>query len=166
MNTFFRTITLVFAITGLFAAPSAADTAFDNSSALRGLENVQVYFDVSVKDDNLLLLRMKLADRTIKTLKESGLDVTSVIGFRGGVSRFITQDDHYVLEEEFSNKRKIQEWVKQFSSQGVVIEQCAIAAEILDIPAEDFLPDIKMVGNGYISLVGYQAQGYSVVPMD
>jgi intracellular sulfur oxidation DsrE/DsrF family protein len=56
--------------------------------------------------------------------------------------------------------------VREFSKSGIVVEQCAIAAEIFDIPQEDFIPEVKVVGNGYISLVGYQAQGYSVVPMD
>ena len=49
---------------------------------------------------------------------------------------------------------------------GVVIEQCSIAADMQDISHDDFLPGISIVDNGYISLIGYQARGFSVIPMD
>lgn len=166
MKSLLSKIILPLTVVGLFAVQSLADTDFDNKGSLEGLKKAQVYFDVSLKDDNLLVFRMELLDRTVKEMKEAGLEVTGVIGFRGGASRYITKDDHYVLEEQISNKRKIQAWVKRFSGKGIVIEQCLIAAEIFDIPTEDFLPEVTIVGNGYISLVGYQAQGYSVVPMD
>lgn len=157
---------LTISIIGCLTVLAAAASKQDNGSALKGLKTAQVYFDVSIKDDNLLVFRMELLDKTIKQMEDAGLEVSSVVGFRGGASRFITKDDHYVLLEEISNKQKIQDWVKQFSERGIVIEQCAIAADILDIPHEDFIPEVKVVDNGYISLVGYQAQGYSVVPMD
>ena len=164
-NPFLKVI-MALSLIGLFAVPSVSGTNFDNSRSLKGLKQAQVYFDVSLKDDKLLVLRMELVDRTVKQMEEAGLEVNGVVGFRGGASRFITQNDHYVLEEEVSNKRKIQDWVKRFSSKGIAIEQCAIAAEILNIPTKDFLPEVTVVGNAYISLVGYQAKGYSVVPMD
>lgn len=164
-NPFIKVI-MALSLIGLFAVPSVSGTNFDNNRSLKGLKQAQVYFDVSLKDDKLLVLRMELVDRTVKQMEEAGLEVNGVVGFRGGASRFITQNDHYVLEEEVSNKRKIQDWVKRFSSKGIAIEQCAIAAEILNIPTKDFLPEVTVVGNAYISLVGYQARGYSVVPMD
>lgn len=164
-NPFLKVI-IALSLIGLFAVPSVSGTNFDNSRSLKGLKQAQVYFDVNLKDDKLLVLRMELVDRTVRQMEEAGLEVNGVVGFRGGASRFITQNDYYVLEEEVSNKRKIKDWVKHFSSKGIAIEQCAIAAEILDIPTKDFLPEVTIVGNAYISLVGYQAKGYSVVPMD
>ncbi len=151
---------------GSLSAAAASQAEFDNSRALDGVQKTSIYFDVSLTDDALLVVRMDLLDRTIRTLEESGLEVNAVIGVRGHASRFITEDDHYVLEEEIDNKKKIQEWVKRFSDRGVVIEQCAIAAGMHDIAPDDFLPQVTIVGNGYVSLVGYQAQGYAVVPMD
>ena len=159
-------IVLAFIIIGCLTMPLAGASNLDNGAALEGLKAAKVYFDVNLKDDNLLVFRMELLDKTIKQMADDGLEVSGIIGFRGGASRFITSDDHYVLEEEINNKKKIQEWVREFSNSGLVVEQCAIAAEILDIPQEDFIPEVKVVANGYISLIGYQAQGYSVVPMD
>jgi intracellular sulfur oxidation DsrE/DsrF family protein len=166
MSGFIQKALLVMSIIGCLTVSAAAASNQDNGSALKGLKTARVYFDVSLKDDNLLVFRMELLDKTIKQMEDAGLEVSSVVGFRGGASRFITKDDHYVLEEEISNKKKIQEWVKQFSERGIVIEQCSIAADINDIPHNDFMEEVTVVGNGYISLVGYQAQGFSVVPMD
>ena len=145
---------------------AASQAVFDNSRSLDGVQKASIYFDVSLKDDALLVFRMDLLDRTIKTLDEYGLEVNAVIGIRGHASRFITKGEHYVLDEQVENKKKIQQWIKRFSDRGIVIEQCAIAAGMHDIAKDDFLPEVTIVGNGYVSLVGYQAQGYSVVPMD
>lgn len=166
MKNLFLEVIMTLSLIGLFAVPSVFGTNFDNSRSLEGLKKAQVYFDVSLKDDKLLVFRMELLDRTFKQMEEAGLEVTGVVGFRGGASRFITKGDDYVLEDEVGNKRKIQDWVTRFAKKGIVIEQCFIAADIFDIPAEDFLPEVTVVGNGYISLAGYQAQGYSVIPMD
>jgi len=166
MRYLFQNVMMVLAILVTCSISFSSQTSFDNHLSLNGVTKAYVYFDISLKEDELLVFRMNLLDRTIREMNEAGLEVTAVIGFRGGASRFITKDDHYVLEEEVENKKKIQDWIKRFSSQGITIEQCAIAAEINDIPVDDFLSEVKIVGNGYISLVGYQAQGYSVVPMD
>ena len=163
---FIQKALITISLIGCLVVPAAATSNQHNGGAINGLTTALVYFDVSLKDDNLLVFRMELLDKTIKQMEDAGLEVRSVVGFRGGASRFITKDEHYVLEEEISNKKKIQGWVKQFSERGIVIEQCSIAADIHDIPHEDFMEEVTVVGNGYISLVGYQAQGYSVVPMD
>lgn len=153
-------------LTVFLSAPLGAQQVFENSTSLKGIDKVLVYFDVNVKDDNLLAFRMEMIDRTIRDMVETGVEVGAVIGFRGGASRFITRDEHYVLSEEVENKQKIQDWVISFSERGIVVEQCAIAAQINDIDTEDFLADVKVVGNGYISMAAYQSRGYALVPMD
>ncbi len=111
-------IVLAFIIIGCLTMPLAGASNLDNRAALQGLKTPKVYFDVSLKDDNLLVFRMELLDKTIKQMADDGLEVSGIIGFRGGASRFITSDDHYVLEEELNNKKKIQEWVREFSNSG------------------------------------------------
>lgn len=166
MKRVFLTIIMTVALAGGLAAPLSSQTVYENNPGLKGLDKIQIYFDVSVKDDNLLVHRMELIDRSIRQMAEAGVEVAAIIGIRGGASRFITADDHYVLAEELANKKKIQDWVINFSDRGIAIEQCAIAAEINQIDLQDFLPEVKVVGNGYISLAGYQTHGYALIPMD
>ncbi len=165
-NRRYFTSIITMALVLAFIGSSHAQTIYNNNDALKNVAQSNVYFDVSLDDDQKILLRLELLQRTTQQLKDAGVEVSVVIGFRGGASRFITKDDHYVLDEETGNKKKIQEWVSRFANEGIKLEQCSIAAELLDIAYDDFLPEITIVENGYISLIGYQNQGYAVVPMD
>ena len=164
-RTFLTSITMIILVL-VSIGLSNAQTTYNNNNALKNITQSNIYFDVSLNDDQKLLLRLNLLQRTIQQMKDAGVDVSVVIGFRGGASRFITKDDHYVLKEETANKQKIQEQVSKLGNEGILIEQCSIAAELFDIAYDDFLPEVDVVGNGYVSLIGYQNQGYAVVPMD
>jgi intracellular sulfur oxidation DsrE/DsrF family protein len=147
-------------------ALSAGATQYDNARALTGIDRVGIYFDVNLGDADRLALRMRLIEQTIDQVRKAGIETDVVIGIRGGATSFMTRDDHYVLDDEVAAKQAIQEHLKAFAADGVVIEQCAIAADLEDIPPGDFIDEVTFVANGYVSLVGYQARGYAVVPMD
>ena len=150
----------------LSGAAGHAEPGDDNARALQGLSRVQVYFDVNVSEAKLLEWRMELIDRTMRQIHEAGLTADTVIGIRGGASVYATKDEHYVLEEEAEHKRKIQQWLTTFVSRGAMVELCSIAALQKGIDLADVLPEVQVVKNGYVSIIGYQAQGYAVVPMD
>lgn len=48
---------------------------------------------------------------------------------------------------------------------GVRQEICAVATRVFGIDNSTVLPGLKLVGDGFISLIGYQAQGYHLVPV-
>ena len=156
----------VFVIAVLYCTSTWSATTYNNDEALKGVSRANIYFDVTLKDAKTVQLRMDLVDRTLSRLEKEGIDVDAVVGFRGPASRYITTGSHYVIDEDVAAKAKIGEWVKTLLARGVVIEQCSIAADMQDISHDDFLPGIAIVDNGYISLIGYQAQGYAVIPMD
>ena len=159
---FIRLCVIVF----LWSSPVfAAGSGFDNSSALEGLTEVQVYFDVTQGKADVLLARMDLIERTLKQLEQDSIAVTAVIGFRAGASHYITAGKDYVLDEEIATKLKIGAWVQQFSQSGITVEQCSIAAAQQGITAADFLPEVTVVQNGFVSLIGYQAKGFAVIPI-
>ncbi|MBE0585287.1 MAG: DsrE family protein [Desulfofustis sp.] len=147
-------------------ALSAGAAQFDNARALAGVDRVGIYFDVNIGNADLLALRMRLIEQTLDQLRSAGIETDVVIGIRGGATSFTTRDDHYVLDDEVAAKQAIQEHLRSFAARGVVIEQCEIAAVLKDIPVADFIDEVIFVGNGYVSLIGYQARGYAVVPMD
>ncbi len=49
---------------------------------------------------------------------------------------------------------------------GVKMEVCLYAAKVLGVDPNSILPEIDHVGNGFISIVGYQAQGYSDIAVN
>jgi intracellular sulfur oxidation DsrE/DsrF family protein len=91
---------------------------------------------------------------------------TIVLVFRGNASLFITKNDKYIRTEHRKQRLEMKGWLEQFNELGFTIEQCYIAAKSRKIDTKDFLLQVKIVANGYVSLVGYQSQGYAFLPMD
>ena len=55
--------------------------------------------------------------------------------------------------------------VKELNKLGVRQEICAIATKAFKVPNETVLPGLTLVGDGFISLIGWQTQGYKLVPL-
>ena len=51
------------------------------------------------------------------------------------------------------------------TKDGITLEACLVAAKGFGVEPSSILPEIKQVGNGWISLIGYEAKGYSMVPV-
>ena len=63
-------------------------------------------------------------------------------------------------------KEQIQAQVQRLKEPGYRLEQCAVALRLLKIDPQDIIAAVPLVGNGYISMIGYQNRGYAMVPMD
>ncbi|MDJ0783544.1 MAG: hypothetical protein QNJ22_16325 [Desulfosarcinaceae bacterium] len=149
---------------GVWMAGAAAAA---DSSALQGLKSVRWVCDVTIGDGELLLRRMQLLDTTYSQLIDAGITPTVVVVFRGPASRFITRGETvYLTAADRKFKREMREWVEAFSDLGFVLEQCAIAADAQKIKPTDFLPQVTLVDNGFVSLVAYQNRGFAFLPMD
>ena len=155
----------VFLVFCVFLAP-AWGGSYDNSAALGGLQTAKVYFDVNQGDAKKLIVRLDLLNRTVEQIREAGLNAEVVVGIRGGATKLVTRGTGHFKEEDIQYSDQIKKWIADFKAKGFVLEQCAIAAEFMKIDAADFLPEITLVANGYVSMIGYQNKGYAVVPMD
>lgn len=161
-----KSIPLMIAMALLLPFVLATAGEYSNTRALFKISSVKVYYDVNIGIADKLTTRLMLIDKTYNQLVKAGVQSEFVVGFRGKATSFVTKGDDYVFEEELTAKRKVHEWVRSFKSRGIIVEQCLIAAGLQRIDPEDFLPEIEIVENGYISMIGYQAKGYSQVPMD
>lgn len=150
----------------LLMLTAACAEKFNTVPALKGISRVKVICDVNVPDPETLLTRMLLIEKTYNQLAEAGIDSTFVVAFRGGASRYVTQGDAYVDPLDLDYKQKMKDWLERFSERGFILEQCAIAAGFQNIDTRDFLPQLKVVENSYISIIGYQSQGFALLPMD
>jgi intracellular sulfur oxidation DsrE/DsrF family protein len=50
------------------------------------------------------------------------------------------------------------------ANDGIILETCMTAAHSLNVDPDSILPEINKVGNGWISVIGYQHSGYALVP--
>jgi hypothetical protein len=146
-------------------AGSQSDS-YNNDKALKGLTETKAYFDVTVGEPKPLLIRLQLIEKTYQQLVTAGVTPAFVVGIRGKASIFFTRGKDYVLDIDLPEKEQIAAIVKKLNAIKIPIEQCRIAAGFEDIDAADFLPEVELVANGYLSMIGYQSQGYGFVPMD
>ena len=139
---------------------------FNNRDALRGLTETKAVFDINQGNPDILALRLQLVEKTYQQLKAAGTSPKFVLAFRGKASNFLTTGETYIDVEDREKKQQIDKLLEHLSQLGLSLEQCAIAAGLAKIDTADFLPYVKVVANGYVSLIGYQNQGYALVSME
>ena len=149
---------LAFASTYVFAQA-------DDKAALGDMKDVKVAFDVHEGDGKALLNRLNVIDETRQSLIKQGVTPHFVIAIRGPATKLIQTDVEKIKPEDrpvaVQIAAKIAEMSKAPGIQGV--EQCSVAIRQQGTKAENVLPEVKVIGNSWISLMAYQAKGYAYI---
>ncbi len=150
------------AVAVMLALPSAAG---EYDSALKGVNGIKAVFDVSQgspKVSNVIFWAVKnvYEDGTVKALPE---EARMAIVFHGPAVKLISTDRSGFKGEELAEVDKFHETLRQLKKDGVKLEVCLYAARVMGVDPATILPEIDRVGNGFISVIGYQNQGYAVV---
>ena len=48
---------------------------------------------------------------------------------------------------------------------GIRMEQCSVAAKMRKVDPRTIPGEVHFVGNSFISMIGYQARGYALIPV-
>ncbi len=163
---FQKTYLLLMLVFAVFLLPQTALSQNQGDIlALANLSELKIYFDVKADSAAKLEKRFQWIHDTYQQASQKSIKVSIVIGVRSRASFFITRGDDYIEEEDVLKKGKIEQWLKRFAEIGIPMEQCGISAKLFDIEVDEFLPEITVVKNSYISIAGYQNKGYAYVPM-
>ena len=161
----FRSV-LAAAVTALAvaAAPVYAEAPKDQA-ALSGLKEVKVAFDLQNGDGKTLLKQLEVIDKTRQSLIDQGVKPQFVLTFRGPATALVQTDRSQIKPEDRDYASKIDEKIHALRAADGInsIEQCAVAVRLAGTKPENVVPDIKVVGNGWISLMAYQAKGYGYI---
>jgi len=158
----------IFLFTTMFVALIISPSVSAEYNALKGVNKVKAVFDVSMGSPVAAPLvfwavRNVYQDKNVSTLAESP-EVAVV--FHGPAVKLISTNRDGYSEEEKKSLDEFAEMIHQMKQDGVKMEVCLYAAKVLGVDPNSILPEIDHVGNGFISVVGYQAQGYSVVAVN
>lgn len=146
----------------VYAAQSPSD-----EEALKGLTNVKVIFDITTGDAKKLLSRLGLIEETRDGMAKQGVKAHFILAFRGPASFLVQRDQSRVKLEDVELMEKIQQKLKEMSKdKSYNLEQCAVANRYLKIKNEDTIPELKVIGNSFISMAAYQNRGYAYIPID
>lgn len=157
-------ISLLFSICVLFAV--VASGFCEEYEALKGLKSVKAVFDVRTGNPKSAALSLKLIQDTCKdkniiaVTKEPAFAVI----FIGPSVKLISKNKEGFSPEEQKNLDEIATAISEMSRDGIKLEICLFAAKVFGVDPDSVLSGIKHVPNGWVSLIGYEAQGYSLVP--
>ena len=135
--------------------------------SLAGLKSVKAIFDVRAANAKSAAMQLKLIH---ETYKDQGIRAVSkkpsfVVAFMGPSVKLISKDKQGFSAEDQKSMDEIAQTVQAMAKDGIKLEVCDFASKVFGVDPASILPEIKHVPNGWISLIGYQARGYSIVPV-
>ena len=132
----------------------------DDSDALKGVKTIKVVYDMnSVSETKKMIVMLKaIVDARGRALAAK-VKPDLVIAFRGPALNLIQKPGPDATGEQ----KQIGELVAELKKEGVKLEACSFAASVMNLDPAGFLTELKVVGNTFNSLGGYQAKGYGVI---
>lgn len=156
---------LLFAAALLLWLGQAAAAPLNDQAALAGLSEAKSVFLVSVNNPGRVDHVLKVIGMTEKGLRDQHVTPHLIVVFVGPDVAFLTRDRRGIGYMEQRAVAGIQKQIEQLHKIGVQFQACGIAMKGMDVTPDMLIPNVQAVGNGYISVIGYEAKGYSLVPV-
>ena len=160
----FYTIVGAISIIALAAIPAMSG----EYAALEGVKSVKTVFDVtqgSPQTANIVFWAVNNVndDKSVRALSEPP---QVVVVFHGPAVKMISTDRKGFKESDNEALDNFANLIRQMKKDGVKFEVCDYALDVMGVDPKTVLPEVDHVGNGFISIAGYQAQGYSVITVN
>lgn len=155
---------LVFSLVG--TPGHAADIKFDDHVALADLKVGKGVFLVDIGDARKLNFYLEVIQGTYRGMNDQGVEPDFILVYIGPSVKYLSTSPSTAVEQEDDGVlMDIESNVEALAELGVKQEICAVATRVFGIDNSTILPGLTLVGDGFISLIGYQAQGYHLVPV-
>lgn len=154
----FITVTFFITISSLAFAQG-----YDN--ALKGVGSYDAVFEVTQGNPeiaNIVFWAVKNAYE-VSEVKALSKPPHIAVVFHGPAVKLLSSDKALHNGAEWAEVEKFQQTLRQMKKDGVKLEICLYAAKVMGVDKATILPEIDRVGNGFVSVIGYQMQGYAVV---
>jgi intracellular sulfur oxidation DsrE/DsrF family protein len=133
--------------------------------ALAGMTAGKAVFDIRTGDPQQLLLALKVIEETAAGLRRQQVTPDFALTFRGAALPLLKRTIATEKPGEKAILTEVHERLAEFRAQQIPLEACQVAARMFKIEAAELDSSLAPVGNSIISLIGYQHQGYALVPM-
>ena len=158
---YFSALAVVLFALVLATTPATAD----EYPALEGLHGINAVFDVSLGTPamaNIVFAAVKgvYTDECTRALKEP---TKIAVVFHGPAVNLISTNREGFKGDDLKALDEFAATIREMKSNGVTLEVCDYALKVMGVDPASILPEVDHVGNGFISIVGYQAKGYSLV---
>lgn len=159
-------VKVVLALVLMLGSFSLAVAETKDTAALGDLKQGKGVFLVDIGEPGKLAFYLKAIQGTHQGMKAQGVTPDFILVYIGPSVKYLTTkpDDDLVFEHQDALE-SIAESVAALGELGVRQEICAVATRAFAIDNGALLPALSLVGDGFISLIGWQAQGYHLVPV-
>lgn len=150
------------ALVALISTP-ALSAGYDN--ALKGVKSYNAVFEVTQENPkvaNIVFWAVKNAYE-VAEVKALGKVPGIAVVFHGPAVKMLSSDRTPFKGDEWAEVEKFQDTLRQMKKDGVKLEVCLYAVEVMGVDKAKIMPEIDQVGNGFVSVIGYQMQDYAVV---
>ena len=144
---------------------SVSTASGEEYEGITSVKTARIVFDEREGNPKAAALHLKVAYQAYKDLAAMKKDPAAVIVFSGPSVKLISKKKEGFSPEDQKSIDEIADTISSMSKDGIKSEFCLIAAKYFEVDPATVLPEVKIVGNGWISLTVYQAQGYSLVPI-
>ena len=143
-----------------------AQAVIDDSASLSGIKEAKGVFLIDFTNPRKTAFYLKVIKGTHQGFVKQGVKPDLILVFIGQTVKYLSTepDDELALEFE-SELKSIAQTATELDSLGVRMEVCAVATKAFGVDNQTILPGMKVVGDGFISLIGWQTQGYRLVPI-
>lgn len=150
----------------LLAQPVAAEQSYDDAAALRGLTEGKGVFLLDFTSPKKTAFYLDIIQGTHERMRRQGVEPDFVIVFIGRTVEFLTTEPRDEIDMEYGKQlAQIAGTAETLDDLGVRMEVCAVATDVFNVDNSTVLPSMHVVGDGFISLIGWQSQGYKLVPV-
>ncbi len=165
METHYKKKILVFVTALLVMWGNISFASSDHYNAMKGIDSVNAIFDVRDGNPQSAALHLQLILDTYKNLVTMEKKPVFVVVFMAGSVKLISKNHQDFDDEDQKSLKEIAGIISKMSEAGIRTEVCLFAAKVFGVEPDSILSEIERVGNGWISEIGYQTRGYSLVPV-
>lgn len=156
--------TLVLFLSILSANTYAED--INDAIALNGIKAAKSVFLIDFTNPKKTAFYLDIIAGTHKGLIRQNVKSDMVLVFIGKTVQYLSNQPSDELELEYEKElASIQKSIQQFSKLGVRMEVCAVATKVFGVDNKTIPKEMNVIADGFISLIGWQTQGYKLVPI-
>jgi len=166
MNHRVKTFSMTLLALTLVAVAATPAIAADRYPALEGVDGVRAVFDVRATTPQTGAVYLDLIHQSYRDAAlggSSGSPEFAVV-FMGPGVKLVSDDVEPATPEEAEARDRIAARVAAMAADGIALEVCLFAGDLMGLDPDSFQPEISRIQNGWISSIGYQTSGYAMIP--
>lgn len=155
-----RNLPFIFALVALVLLPASGAISQEYES-MKGVTSTNAVFDFRIGDQGVAMGHLNLIHSMVSdpAMVLDGTKPEIVLVFIGPSVKLISTKNKESAQDRDAIARKISD----METEGVEFIVCMTSAHALDVPEDSILPQVRKVKNGWISIIGYQQNGYAMV---